>query len=74
MIEQGLDVKWKRMYWPKTMECQLSDNTEAIRLDDLHGVFYLLFAMAGIAFCVFLVEIIFHIIFTWYTNSVTFLI
>ena len=63
MIEQGLVSKWKKRYWPKNIECQLPNKAEAIRLDDLQGVFYLLFAITGIAFCVFLLEIIFHTIY-----------
>ena len=69
MMEQGLIFKWKKMYWPKSVGCQQSKQAEAIRLDDLHGVFYLLFAFEGIAFCALFLEIIFHILFTWYTNS-----
>ncbi len=68
MIEQGLVSKWKKRYWPKNIECQLPNKAEAIRLDDLQGVFYLLFAITGIAFCVFLLEIIFRIIFTKMTE------
>ena len=60
MIEQGMFLKWKKRYWPKTKRCEPPDKAEPMQLDALHGVFYLLFAITGFAFGVLVLEIIFH--------------
>ncbi len=60
MREQGMFFKWKEIYWPKSNKCQPPGQAEAMRLDDLQGVFYLLFVSLGLGSCILIIEIIFH--------------
>ncbi len=65
-------LKWKKRYWPESNRCDPEDVAEPMRLEALHGVFLLLFAIIEVAFVVLLLEVIFYNIFTkktWWSKE-----
>ena len=58
MEETGVLSKMREDYWPRDNTCKQTDRAGAIQLDDIQSVFYLLFAILGLASCVLIIEIL----------------
>ena len=59
MMEAGLGIYWKKLYWPpSSSKCGHTINAgpKSLRLTDLQGAFFILALGSGFAFFVFLVE------------------
>lgn len=61
MVESGLGIYWKKLYWPpsdgKCGKVKQSDTgPKSLSLIDLQGAFIILAIGSGIAFIVFLIE------------------
>ncbi len=60
MMEAGLGIYWKKVYWPPSgSKCdvrQFNTGPKSLRLSDLQGAFLILTIGSGLAFLIFLVE------------------
>lgn len=61
MMEAGLGIYWKKVYWPPSgSKCgdvrQFDTGPKSLRLSDLQGAFLILTVGSGLAFFIFLVE------------------
>ncbi len=58
MEETGVLARMREDYWPRDNMCKQTDGPEDIKLDDIQSIFYLLFALLGLASCVLITEIL----------------